>query len=99
LKGRAHENLISKFDASGALLLSVCCLIVFLVAAGSASNRQQSLLNHVLSSSYTVLAVNWKTVSKDPDLKRISKGAEVEKLFAQLGLDADTVAEPMLAGS
>jgi hypothetical protein len=87
------RNLISKFDASSVFLLSVCCLIVFLVAACSASNRQRSLLNHVPSSGYAVLAVNWKTVSKDPDLKRISKGAEVEKLFAQLGLDADTVTE------
>jgi hypothetical protein len=40
-----------------------------------------------------VLAINWKTVSKDPDLKRISKGAEIEKVFAQLGLDSDTVTE------
>jgi hypothetical protein len=47
----------------------------------------------VPSSSYAVLAVNWKTVSKDPDLKRICKGAEIEKLFAELGLGAETVTE------
>lgn len=29
----------------------------------------------------------------DPDLKKICKGAEVEKLFAQLGLDEETVTE------
>jgi hypothetical protein len=47
----------------------------------------------VPSSSYAVLAVNWKTVSKDPDLKRICKGAEIEKLFAELGLGGETVTE------
>jgi hypothetical protein len=40
-----------------------------------------------------VLAVNWKTVRKDPDLKRISKGADVETVFAQLGVGGETVFE------
>jgi hypothetical protein len=50
-------------------------------------------MGYVPSSSYAVLAVNWKTVRMDPDLKRICKGAEVEKLFAQLGIDEGTVTE------
>jgi hypothetical protein len=87
------KNLISKFHTSGALLLGACCVCAFLLSACTGSSSQRSLFNHVPSSSYAVLAVNWKTVSKDPDLKRISKGADVEKLFAQLGLNTDTVAE------
>jgi len=50
-------------------------------------------LAYVPSSSYTVLAVNWKVAREDPDLKRICKGAEIEKLFAQLGLGEETVTE------
>lgn len=40
-----------------------------------------------------MLAVNWQTVRHDPDLKRICKGAEIEKLFAGLGVDAETINE------
>jgi hypothetical protein len=68
-------------------------LFVLALASCSGSNSQRYLLSYVPSSSYAVLAVNWKAVSKDPDLKRISKGAEVEKLFGQLGIDESTVNE------
>lgn len=53
----------------------------------------QTLFSYIPSTSYTVLAVNWTAVSKDPDLKRISKGADVEKLLGQLGVDGGTVSE------
>lgn len=70
-----------------------CCVSILSLAACSGSDSQRTLLNYVPSSSHAVLAVNWKTVSKDPDLKRISKGAETERLFAQIGLDAQSVVE------
>jgi hypothetical protein len=72
---------------------------IALFAACSGSNSQRALFSYVPSSSYGVLAVNWKVVSNDPDLKRISKGAEVEKLFAQLGVDPETVAEFAVYGT
>jgi hypothetical protein len=57
------------------------------------AQSQRELLTYVPASSYAVLAVNWKTVSKDTDLNKISKGVEVEKLFAQLGLPEGSVRE------
>jgi hypothetical protein len=82
-----------KFRGIKILSLIACCLLVFCLTACSGSNYQRSLLGYVPSSSYAVLAVNWKTVRNDPDLKRICKGAEVEKLFAQLGIGEETVTE------
>jgi len=73
-------------------------LLISCLAACTGSNHQRTLLSYVPSSSYAVLAVNWKTVSKDPDLKRICKGAEIEKLFAQLGLAQETVSEFVVYG-
>ena len=75
------------------LSLVACGLLISCLAACSGSNNQRALLGYVPSSSYAVLAVNWKAVSKHPDLKRICKGAEIEKLFAQLGLAEETVSE------
>jgi hypothetical protein len=46
-----------------------------------------------------VLTVNWKTVRTDPDLKRICKGAEVERLFSQLDLAEETVTEFAVYGA
>jgi hypothetical protein len=71
----------------------IACGFLVLCLACSGSNNQRTLLGYVPSSSYAVLAVNWKTVSKDPDLKRICKGAEIEKLFTQLGVAAESVTE------
>lgn len=81
------------------VLLSIPCgIIVFLLASCSGSNSERSLLNHVPSSN-AVLAVNWKTVGRDPDLRKISKGADVEKLFAQIGLESETVTEFAVFGN
>lgn len=66
--------------------------ILFLTAC-SGSNSQGALLNYVPSSSYAVLAVNWKVVSMDVDLKRISKGADIARLFGQIGVAEGTVSE------
>jgi len=74
------------------LLSFACCFLLSCLASCSGSGSQRTLLGYVPSSSYAVLAVNWKTVSRDPDLKRICKGAEIEKLFAELGL-GETVTE------
>jgi hypothetical protein len=82
-----------KFRGIKVLSLIACCLLVFCLTACSGSNNHRTLLGYVPSSSYAVLAVNWKTVRNDPDLKRICKGAEVEKLFAQLGIGEETVTE------
>lgn len=82
-----------KFPCLKVLSSIACCVLVSYLTACSGSDDQRSLLGYVPSSSYAVLAVNWKTVRKDPDLKKICKGAEVEKLFAQLGIGEETVTE------
>lgn len=92
------RGLIYKFLSRKFLSFFACCAFILSVAACSGSNSQRNLLNYVPSSSYAVLAVNWKTVRKDPDLTRISKGANVEKLFAQLGVDEETVIEFVVFG-
>jgi len=85
----------STYKSGDVKLLSsiACCVLVSCLTACSRSNTQRTLMAYVPSSSYAVVAVNWNTVRTDPDLKRISKGAEVEKLFAQLGLPEETVSE------
>jgi len=82
-----------KVPAHNGRVLFAGLFFTLFLAACSGSNGQRALFKYVPSSSYAVLAVNWKTVSKDPDLKRISKGADVERLFAQLGVDGATVTE------
>ncbi len=75
------------------LSVSAGCVGIFLLVACSGSSSQRTILNYVPSSSYAVLAVNWKTVKNDPELKKISKGANIEKLFTQLGVDGDAINE------
>jgi hypothetical protein len=87
------RNSTFKSLASKVLFAMGCCSLICCLTACSGSTSRQTLLGCVPSSSYAVLAVNWKTVSKDPDLKRISKGGEIEKIFEQLGLDSQTVNE------
>jgi len=76
-----------------------CCFLISWLTACSGSKNQRTLLGYVPSSSHAVVAVNWRTVRRDPDLKRISKGAEVEKLFTKLGLNEETVTEFAVYGN
>jgi hypothetical protein len=74
-------------------VIPVWCALMLSMSACTSTGNPRTLFSYIPSTSYAVLAVNWTAVSKDPDLKRISKGAEVEKLFEQLGVDGETVSE------
>lgn len=87
------RNSISSFCHPHKVALFAAGVSLLFVGSCSKSNSQRALLDYVPSSSYAVLAVDWKTVSKDPDLKRISKGADIEKMFTQLGVDGEMVKE------
>lgn len=88
-----------KVSSLKVLSFLACYVLISCLSSCSESSSQRTLLGYVPSSSYAVLAVNWKTVSKDPDLKRICKGAEVEKLFAQLDLGEGVVTEYVVYGA
>lgn len=84
---------MSRFYSLKKVALFVASVSILSFSSCSRSNSRRALLDHVPSSSYAVLAIDWKIVSKDPDLKRISKGAEMEKVFTQLGVDGEMVKE------
>lgn len=75
------------------LIISALCLIVLsFVACGTSSDRR-SLVEMAPASSFVVLSVNWKTVSRDDDLKRMVKGTDAERIFEQLNITSDSVKE------
>jgi hypothetical protein len=87
------KALICEFLNGKVLSSFACSVAIISLASCSGSNRERTLLNYVPSTSYAVLAVNWRIVRKDPDLKRLSKGGDVERLFSQLGIDGEKVNE------
>lgn len=75
------------------VFFTVLCLTTLCLASCTRSSSQDSLLSFVPSSSYAVLAVHWPTVVKDADLRKMTKGAEIEKLFNGLGIGSETVTD------
>ncbi|MEK6280196.1 MAG: hypothetical protein AABN95_07550 [Acidobacteriota bacterium] len=65
----------------------------FILCLSACTNNPRTLVSYVPASSYAVLAVKWHSVEKDPELKRIAKGAEIEKIFADLGVSSQEVSE------
>lgn len=74
------------------ITLALCFIVLFSVACGASSGRR-ALVKMVPASSFVVLSVNWKMVSRDNDLKRMVKGTDAERIFEQLNIASDSVKE------
>lgn len=79
-------------------VISVCCAFMLCISACTGPGNPRGLLSYVPSSSFAVLAVKWPSVMKDQDLKRMTKGAEIEKVFDELGVASDDVTEFVVFG-
>jgi hypothetical protein len=73
------------------LTIVALCLIALSSVGCGGSSGSKSLLKMAPADSFAVLSVNWKTVSRDEDLKRMVKGADAERIFAQLNIASDAV--------
>lgn len=71
-------------------IVALCFIALSSVDCGGSSGSR-SLLKMAPADSLAVLTVNWKTVSRDEDLKRMVKGADAERLFAQLNIASGSV--------
>jgi hypothetical protein len=72
--------------------LALCLVALSSVECGGSGGRQ-SLVKLAPASSFAVLSLNWETVSRDSDLKRITKGSEIERMFEQLDIVSSSVTE------
>lgn len=79
-------------------VITFCCSFMICLSACIRSGDPRTLLSYVPSSSFAVLAVKWQSVMKDQDLKKIAKGADIEKLFADLGVTSEEVTEFVVFG-
>jgi hypothetical protein len=80
-------------------VIFICIAFVLCPAACINSSNRGTVLSYVPSSSFAVLRVNWQDVIKDQDLKRIARGAEIEKVFSDLGVATEKATEVVVLGN
>lgn len=75
------------------LFFTVLCLAAALLAGCFGSSGRQPLMKLAPEGSYAVIALDWKVVSRDSDLRRVVKTSEAEQIFARLDVDPAEVSE------
>lgn len=80
------------------LAIASCFTLIIGLSACTRSTDTRSLLGYVPSNSIAVLAVKWQGVAKDQDLKKMVKGREIEKVFADVGVTSEEVTEFVVFG-
>ena len=73
------------------LYVLLCLGALSLIGCRTLSRRPLAEL--VPANSFAMLSVNWSAVNKDDRLKRMVKGVEIEKIFRELSISSNNVAE------
>jgi hypothetical protein len=73
--------------------ITICSAFILTLSGCTRSGDSRTLLSYVPASSYAVLAVKWQSVARDQELKRIVKGAEIQRVFEELGISSEEVTE------
>lgn len=79
-------------------ILAVGLFIVLLLAL-SCRSSQRSPLSFVPSSSYAVVALNWRAVREDADLMRLVRGQQLDSMLRHLAVDGAKVGELVVFGN
>jgi hypothetical protein len=67
----------------------VCAVIIVMI--GACSGSESSLMRLVPLESCAIMKLDWSSLRRDPDLKRLIKGAEFETVLERIGIDSDSV--------
>lgn len=75
------------------LSATLLCLYALCLAACGGFSSDRATVRYVPSDSLIALSVNWKTVGRDADLKRLVKGEQVESLLGRLNIGGEEVSD------
>lgn len=72
---------------------ALLCLCTFCLAACSGSSSERSSMRFVPADSLIALSVDWRSVGRDAELKKLIKGEEIEGLLNRLKIGGEDVSE------
>lgn len=75
-----------------AFALALCVCVPWLAGCNGSTGRE-SLAEFIPANTLVVLTLNWRMVGGDQDMLRLVKGSEFKKVFAQLNVSDESVAD------
>ena len=70
--------------------LSFACAVI-ISTMSACSGRESSLMRLVPVESCAIMTLDWTSLRRDPDLRRLINGGEFEVLLKRIGIDSDSV--------